>query len=125
MKPMTDSGRFLRPITGQIHDTAPAQVNQEILIRITGLIQLGVSLLNMTLVMHYLLDLLDASRLHPFARLVYNAAGPFLAVFEGLTRSPQFRDVALELNTLIAITVYSLLGWVAIRLIRILFASPR
>ena len=37
MRPITDSGPF-QPITGQIRDTAPVQVNQEILIRVTGLI---------------------------------------------------------------------------------------
>jgi hypothetical protein len=123
MRPITDSGRFLQPITGQIHDTAPAQVNQEILIRVTGLINLGVSLLDLLIVLRYLLNLLDASPLQPFAGMIYRMSEPFVAVFQGLTRLPLFQDMALELNTLIAILAYSLLGWIAIRLIRILFAS--
>jgi hypothetical protein len=123
MRSVTDSGRF-QPITGQLVDRAPVQVNQEIVIRVTGLIQFGVSFLNILLLMRLVLDLLDASPLHPFASLIYLTSEPFLSVFEGLTRAPAFRAVALELNTIIAVMVYSLLGWIAIRLIRILFASP-
>lgn len=124
MRPITDSGRF-QTITGQIRDTAPVEVNQEILTRVTGLIQFGVSLLDILILMRYVLDLLQASPAHPFASLIYALSEPFLSVFEGLTRSPLFREIALELHTLIAITVYSLLGWIATRLIRILFASPK
>lgn len=124
MRPITDSGRF-QPITGQIRDTAPAEVNQEILTRVTGLIQLGTWLLNVLLVLRYVLEMVEASPSHPFASLIYAVSEPFLSVFSGLTRSPLFREVALELNTLIAVAVYSLLGWFATRLIRILFASPK
>lgn len=124
MRSITDTGRY-RPITGQVWDDAPAQVNQEILIRVTGLIRLGASLLNMLIVMRYILILLQASPTHPFARLIYNVSEPFVSVFQGLTRSSHFRDLALELNTLVAIVVYSLLAWIAVRLVRILFASPK
>lgn len=125
MRPITaDTGRF-QPITGQLWDNAPAQVNQEIVIRVTGLIQLGASLLNVLIVMRYLLIRLQASPEHLFAQLVYNITEPFVTVFQGLTRSPLFRDIALEINILIAVMVYSLLGWIAIRLVRILFASPK
>lgn len=124
MRPITDSGRF-QPITGQLWDNAPVQANQEIVIRVTGLIQLGASLLDMLIIMRYILTLLQASPVHPVAQLIYNVTEPFVSVFQGLTRSAQFRDLALELNTLIAILIYSLLGWIAIRLVRILFASPK
>ena len=124
MSQITNSGRF-QPITGQLRDNAPVQVNQEILIRITGLIQLGISLLDILILMRYLLDRLQASPLHPFASLIYITSEPFLNIFQGLTRLPLLQDAALEVNTLIAVTVYSLLGWIATRLIRILFASPK
>jgi hypothetical protein len=125
MTPMTDSGRFIQPITGQIREAEPVQVNQEIVTRVTGLIQLGTSLLNILIVLRYVLELVQASRLHAFASLIYAISEPFLSVFAGLTRSPQLRDVALELNSLIAIMVYSLLGWIAIQLVRILFANRK
>jgi len=123
MREITDS-RIIQPATSQPQDIEPLHVNQEILQRVTGLTHLGVSLINILILMHLLLRLLAASPLNPFARLVYSTSEPFLSVFQGLTRSPVFQDVAFELNTLIAITVYSLLGWLATRLIRIMFASP-
>ncbi len=124
MRPITDSGRF-QPITAQLWDNPPVQANQEIVIRVTGLIQLGASLLNIMIVLRYLLSVLQASPANTFARLVYNVTEPFVSVFQGLTRSPLLRDIALEVNTLIAILVYSVLAWVAVRLVRILFASPK
>lgn len=124
MKQMTDTAR-VQPITGQLWDHAPAQVNQESLIRVTGLIQFGATLLNIMIILRYLLTLLQASAGHPFARLIYNTTDPFVSVFEGVTRSPLFIDIALELDTLLAIIAYSLLAWIAIRLVRIMFASPK
>ena len=123
MGPLTNSGR-IQSITGQFHDTAPMHVNEEITIRLTGLINLGLSLLNFLFAMRYLLYVLAASPSHLIARLVHAFTEPFLSVFQGLTRSPLFGDIAFELNLLIAVTVYSLLGWIAVRLIRILFAQP-
>ena len=123
MGPLTNSGS-IEPITGQFHDTAPIHVNEEITIRLTGLINLGISLLNFLFVMRYLLYVLAANPSHLFTRLVYTFTEPFLSVFQGLTRSPLFGDIAFELNLLIAVTVYSLIGWIAVKLIRILFAQP-
>ncbi len=124
MKPITDTGQF-QPITGQLWDNAPVQANQEIVIRVTALIQLGSSLLNLMIVLRYLLDVLQASPVNTFAKLIYSVTEPFVSIFEGLTRSHLFRDLALELNTLFAIVAYSALAWVAGRLVRILFASQK
>ena len=124
MREITDARR-VQPITGQLAEIEPVHLNQEILQRITGLIQLGISLLNILIGLRVLLDFLDATPSHPFAALIYSTSEPFISVFDGLTRSPLFKDVALELNILVAIIVYSLFGWAAIRLIRIMFASPK
>ena len=123
MRPITDS-RPIRPVTGKFKNIEPVHVNQEILQRVTGLIQFGVSMLNILIGMRVLLHLLGASPFHPFAMLVYSTSEPFLSVFQGLTRSHLFRGVTLEVNALVAIIVYSLFGWAAIRLIRIMFADP-
>jgi uncharacterized protein YggT (Ycf19 family) len=108
-----------------VQDTGYVHVNQEIAQRVSGLITLGVSLLNILIVMRYLLELLVASPFNPFASLVYSITEPFMSVFQGLVRSPIFGEVTPELNTLIAIMVYSLLGWIATRLIRILLDDPK
>ncbi|NJC96919.1 MAG: hypothetical protein C3F07_06250 [Anaerolineales bacterium] len=118
MRQMTDSRR-LGPVDG-----VPS-VNREIQQRVSGLIELGVSLLNILLILRFFLDLWDASPSHPFAGLIYSTSEPFLSAFQGLVRSPLFREVTPELNTLMAVTAYSLLGWTAIKLVRLLFAGQR
>lgn len=124
MREITDSRRF-QPITGQQLDIEPVHINQEILQSTTGLVNLGTILLNSLILMRLLLDLLDASPSHPFAMLIYSTSEPFMSAFQGLTRSHLFSDIAPEINILVAVIVYSLLGWIAIRLLRIMFASPR
>jgi len=122
MRQITDTGRI---ITTQPRDVEAPHLNQEIMHRITGLIALGATSLNILLCLRYLLILLDANLANPFADLIYNTTAPFLAVFHGLTRSPALINVATELNTLIAITAYSLLAWALNQLIRIMFGGTK
>jgi len=122
MRQITDTGRI---ITTQPRDVEAPHLNQEIMHRITGLIALGATSLNILICLRYLLILLDANLANPFADLIYNTTAPFLAVFHGLTRSPALINVATELNTLIAITAYSLLAWTLNQLIRIMFGGTK
>lgn len=124
MSNMIDTGRA-RPITARPLDLEPVHVNQEILHRITGLINLGVTLLNSLILLRFLLVLVDANRANVFARFIFSTTGPFLSVFRGLASSPSYDGITVELTTLIAITVYSLLGWTIIQLLRTLFADPQ
>ena len=124
MNHVTDTGR-IRQITAPTRDIEPVHVNQEILHRITGLINLGVTVLNSLICLRFLLVLVEANRSNEFARFIFSTTDPFLSVFQGLTRSPSFNGATVELTTLIAITTYSLLGWVIIQLLRTLFARPQ
>lgn len=122
MSHMTDSGRHAQPITGSQRHT-PTTLNQAILSRTTGLIQLVVSLLNVAFILRFLVELVEAPATNPFAQFIRTITEPFLSIFQGLTRSPAFADVAFELHILLAITVYSLLGWAATRILRILLVG--
>ena len=124
MSHMIDTGR-VQPITARPLDLEPAHVNQEILHRVTGLISLGATLLNSLICIRFLLVLVDANRTNEFAQFIFSTTEPFLAVFQGLTRSPSFNEITVELTTLIAITVYSLLAWSIVQLLRTLFARPQ
>jgi len=124
MSHITDTGRA-RPITSRPMDLEPAHVNQEILHRITSLIGLGISILNSLIFLRFLLVLVAANRANEFARFILSTTEPFLAIFQGLAHSPSFNGVVIELTTLIAITVYSLLGWSMIQLLRTLFAREK
>ena len=124
MNHITDTGR-IRQITVRHPDLEPAHVNQEILHRISGLISLGTTLLNSLICLRFLLVLVHANRSNEFARFIFSTTEPFLAIFRGLTSSPSFNGITLELTTLIAITVYSLLAWSIAQLLRTLFAKEK
>lgn len=124
MNHITDTGR-IRQIPAPSRDLEPAHVNQEILHRITGLINLGVTLLNSLICLRFLLVLVEANRANEFARFIFSTTDPFLSLFQGLARSPSYNGVTVELTTLIAITTYSLLAWSIIQLLRTLFARPQ
>jgi len=100
----------------------PPHVDQEIMQRITGLILLGVSLLNSLICTRFMLKLMAANPANLFAELVYRTTQPFLNVFQGLIRVFNVEGSVFELHDLIAIAVYAMLGWSTVRLIRIMFA---
>jgi len=118
----TTHPKYIQHITGQYKAIDSVSPNQEIVQRVTGLITLAFNTINILIIIRFLLDLLHVSLFNPFARLIFATTEPFLSIFRGLTHSPLFHNVTLELTTLIAITVYSLLGWSLNKLLRILFA---
>lgn len=121
MSHITDTGR-VRPITGRTSPTDMLHVDQEILQRVTGLIQLGVGVLNSLIGLRYLLKLMGANPANPVAELVYTVTEPFLSVFNGLIRTLMIDGMVFEFHDLIAILVYGMLGWIAVQLLRIMFA---
>jgi hypothetical protein len=66
-----------------------------------------------------------ANPANPFAALIYFITTPFIWLFQGITITPGFAGIELELFDLIAIIVYTAIAWVIIRLIWILFARLR
>lgn len=122
MSHITDTGRHAHSITGSHRHTSTG-VKQAILSRATGLIQLAVSLLNVSFILRFVVELVEASANNPFAQFIRTITEPFLSIFQGLTRSPAFAEVAFELHILLAITVYSLLGWAVAKILRILLAG--
>jgi len=99
--------------------------NQGLLTRVTGLIWLGFSVLDGLIGLRFMLKLVAANPSNPFASFVYAITAPALWVFRGLTASPSFDGVVIELYDFIAVAVYALLGWVLIRALWLLFARLR
>ena len=93
--------------------------------RITGLIQLAFVILNGLIGLRFLLKLMAANPANPFAQLVYFLTAPFLWMFQGITFTPAFGGIEIEFFSLIAIAVYSLIGWILIQLIWLLFSRLR
>lgn len=101
MSQITDTGH-VQSILGQ---TEMVHVNQEILHRVTALIQWGVGVMNSLICLRYLLKLMGANPANPIAGFVYSSTQPLLSMFEGLIKTLQLGGTILEFHDLIAIAV--------------------
>jgi len=124
MSQLSDTGR-IKSTTGKTSALRVFVINEGTLRRITGLIQLGFGVLNGLIGLRFLLKLMAANPVNPFASLIYFVTSPFLWMFQGLTRTPSFEGIEIEFFSLIAIVVYSLIGWVIIQLMWILFSRMK
>ena len=124
MSQMSDTDR-MRSITSRTSAMRVFTMKEETLRRLTSLLQLAFCVLNGLIGLRFLLKLMAANPENPFASLVYFITTPFLWMFQGLTRTPTFEGIEVEFFSLIAIVVYSLLGWVTIQLMWILFARMK
>lgn len=81
-----------------------------------------VGLLEILLVLRFVLRVAGANTQNTFAQFIYNISDPFVAPFSTLFISPTTRDAGsiFDLNVLVAIVIYALLGWIAISLVRYL-----
>lgn len=85
-----------------------------------------VGLIEVLLILRFLLRFFGANTQNEFAQFIYNLSAPLMAPFSTLFVSSKAGGGAniFDVNILIAIIVYSLLGWLAVSLIRVLFARP-
>lgn len=80
-------------------------------------------MLEILLGLRFLLRLLGANPQNEFARLINNLSTPFIAPFSTLFISPTFggRAYIFDVNIVIAIVAYALLGYLALSLVRFIF----
>ncbi len=85
-------------------------------------ILLLVGALQILLGMRFFLRLAGANTENPFAQLIYSLSDPFIAPFSTLFISPVRGggNFILDVNVLIAMAVYSLLGWLGIAVVNYL-----
>ena len=121
MHQITDTSRA-RLVAGQTVPREFPNIDQEILQRVSGLIKLGVGVLNSLILLRFLLKLMAVNAENEFAILIYSSSEPFLQMFQGLTHIPAVGGIVFELHDLIAILAYFMLGWIAVRLLRVMFA---
>jgi YggT family protein len=87
-------------------------------------IYLLVGLLEVLLMLRFFLRFSGANTQNTFAQFIYNLSAPFIAPFSTLFISPVAGGGAniFDVNTLIAIIIYSLLGWLGVWLVRFIYA---
>jgi hypothetical protein len=89
------------------------------------LIWLAFGLVEALIVMRIILKLIGANAANLFAAIVYDLSYIFLFPFEGIVRTPAAGGAVLELSSIIALIVYALLAWGVVRIVRVVFYSPR
>ena len=102
-----------------VHDVAGEQ--RLGLARATQLIWLFFGIVEGLIGLRVLLKLIGANADNAFATFIYGAAGLFVGPFFTLTGSPAAGGMVLEIPSLLAMLVYALLGWVIVRIARVLW----
>ena len=80
-------------------------------------------MLEILLLMRFTLRLLGANPQNQFAQLIDNLSAPFIAPFSTLFISPTTNGATniFDVNIVVAIVAYALLGYLAISLVRLIF----
>ena len=73
----------------------------------------------------FVLGLLGANPAAGFAQFIYGITGPFIAPFVGLFGQPRFEGSVFEFNSLVAILVYALIGWVLVKIVWLTMGDSR
>lgn len=92
--------------------------------RLTQLAWLVVSVIDLLIVTRFVLKLLDANAANSFVDFIYDVSYPFVRLFNGIVESPTFDNRAiLDVPSIIALVVWTLVAGVLIELFWILFAG--
>lgn len=99
---------------------------------IVNTIYILVGFLQVLLFIRFLLRLLGANTENQFAQFIYGISRPFMVPFATLFISPVSDDSlnpiggsnVFDLNVIVAIIVYALLGWLGVTLVRYLYKRP-
>ncbi len=121
----TTTVRERETVTGTPAGTTPAapvpaaqanRVNRKVEMLVRYLTSLLLGLLGI----RFILALLGANENNPFAAFIYNVTYPFVAPFFGLFGYQfQYGVARAEIETLVAMAVYALIGYAISRLLRI------
>jgi hypothetical protein len=93
--------------------------------RVNQLVYWIFGLIEGLIAIRFVLKALGANATAGFAEFIYGITGPLVAPFVGLFGSPTAQGSVLELNSIIALVVYALVGWLISRLAWILVGETR
>jgi hypothetical protein len=92
--------------------------------RVSKLIWLIASVINVLLALRFVLKLIAANPGNPFTDFMYSVTGFLVGPFVGIVNTPVAQSGAtVDVAALFAMVVYTILALVIVQLIRILFAS--
>src|SRR5215470_10482891 len=104
---------------------APVQPVEPVLVetpahRAGQIVYFAFGVLEALLIIRLVMKLLGANPDAGFSQLIYGVTFPFVALFQGVFPNPGGSSGVLELSTLLALIVYTLVAWGIVRLIYLL-----
>jgi hypothetical protein len=93
--------------------------------RAERIVWLITSVVDVILTMRFIFLLLGASTQAAFASLLYGVTLPLVAPFQGMFNTPSRGGSVFEPASLVALVVYTLIGWVIVATIRIRHSRRR
>ena len=89
------------------------------------LIWLGLGILEALIGLRVIFKLIAVDPGNILASLLYGLTNVFLFPFSGLIPTPTSGGNILELSSLVAMVIYALLAWAAVKLVEVIFYRPR
>ena len=96
---------------------------REIFRRATNVVWTIIGLIEILIGLRILLKLIAANPANGFVNFIYNFSGVFVSPFVGIVHDIRSGNAVLEVNSLIAMLVYLLIGWIAVRVIWLIFET--
>lgn len=93
--------------------------------KLTQLVWLIFGILEALIALRIGLKLIAANPASLIVAMVYGFTDLFLFPFQGMTITPAFNGMVLEISSLIAMVVYALIAWAIERIIWVIFYRPR
>src|SRR5512133_1339558 len=91
----------------------------------TQLVWLMFGILEALIALRIGLKLIAANPASLIVAMIYGFTDLFLFPFQGMTVTPSYNGMVLEISSLIAMVVYALIAWAIERLVWVLFYRPR
>jgi hypothetical protein len=121
MRQLNDNGRRIGGIMAeQVQETTEIRDSAGAGFKVEQIVYLIFGILEAILGLRVVLSLLGANQANSFAHLVYSVSYSFVAPFFGLFGYQFQAGVSrLEIETLVAMVVYAIVGWIIIKLVNI------
>jgi uncharacterized protein YggT (Ycf19 family) len=109
------------------HVTVPSETTR-LAVRVTRakqVIYFIFGAINVLLALRFVLLLLGANEASSFVQLIYGLSQPFVMPFQGIFGEPKFGGSVIEWASLVAIIIYSLVGYGIARIVELIYAPAR
>ena len=91
---------------------------------LAGLVYFVFGVISILIALRVVLKLLAANPDSGFTRFIYGTTGPFVAPFLGIFGTPTAEGAVLEISSILAISIYLLIGWLIVRLLALVIDRP-